>query len=157
MFSSTKKINGFSTCFRQEKSAPIHCSKLHGYSIEFEVEFEGELDDRNWVVDFGFMKRSKNKIRRELNEFTVDEWFKYMFDHTVIVAYDDTQLEWFKSADQAQVLNLRVLPAVGCERFAEYVYNTLSTFLIGEFGDRMRVKKVTCRENINNSASYYEN
>jgi 6-pyruvoyltetrahydropterin/6-carboxytetrahydropterin synthase len=157
-FKSTKLIDGFSCCFRQEKSAPIHCSKLHGYSISFKVIFEGELDSKNWVVDFGFMKRSKNKIewfdRNGLKEFTVDEWFKYMFDHSIVVAKDDTQLDWFKQGDYNGVLQLRIVDNVGCERFAEMVYNVLNNFITKETDGRVKIHSVECFEHSKNSAIY---
>jgi 6-pyruvoyl-tetrahydropterin synthase len=42
---------------------PQHtANSLHGYGISFKVTFEGELDDRNWVWDFGGMKRAKTLI-----------------------------------------------------------------------------------------------
>lgn len=152
-FQSTKVIDGFSSCFRQEKSAPIHCSKLHGYSLSFKVWFEGDLDSRNWIVDFGFMKRSKTKIDYQGQKYTPDEWFKFMFDHTVIVAEDDSQLEWFREAERKNILQLRILPNVGCERFAELVSNILNTFLLNEFGlDGPKIRKVECYENLKNSA-----
>jgi 6-pyruvoyltetrahydropterin/6-carboxytetrahydropterin synthase len=48
--------------FRQWKAEDTHCKFLHGYAVSFRVWFEGELDHRNWVWDFGGMKRSKTKI-----------------------------------------------------------------------------------------------
>ena len=61
-FQSTKIFNGFSTVFRQWQAKETHCRFLHGYAVEFKVTFEGELDHRNWVWDFGGMKRSKTMI-----------------------------------------------------------------------------------------------
>jgi len=159
MYSSTKIIKGFSTCFRQEKANPIHCYKLHGYSISFEVEFESEfLDDKNWVLDFGFLKRSDFRISLDGKNRTIGEWFDYMFDHTVVVAEDDTQLEWFKQGHEAGVLQLRIVKHVGCERFAQMVFEMLENYLrIERKNNSIQVKKVICRENENNSASYYKN
>lgn len=55
-FFSIKKYGherGLSAAFRQWR-ADSHCKFLHGYSLEFEFEFGAhELDERNWVVDFG--------------------------------------------------------------------------------------------------------
>ena len=61
-FQSSKIFDGFSTVFRQWKAEETHCRFLHGYGISFKVYFEGELDDRNWVWDFGGMKRAKTQI-----------------------------------------------------------------------------------------------
>ena len=61
-FQSTKLFDGFSTVFRQWKAEGTHCRFLHGYGVSFRVWFEGELDERNWVFDFGGMKRAKGNI-----------------------------------------------------------------------------------------------
>jgi len=58
-FQSSKVFDGFSTVFRQWKAKTTHCRFVHGYGISFKVYFEGELDERNWVWDFGGMKRAK--------------------------------------------------------------------------------------------------
>ena len=99
MYRSTKKFDGFSTVFRQWKAEDTHCRFLHGYDIEFRITFEGELDERNWVWDFGGMKRAKNKI----DGMTPKEWMDYMFDHTFVVAEDDPFKESFLKMNQAGV------------------------------------------------------
>ena len=57
MYRSYKEFNGYSTAFRQHK-ADSHCRFIHGYALRFKVWFDGELDNRNWVVDFGCFKRN---------------------------------------------------------------------------------------------------
>ena len=61
-FQSSKVFDGFSTVFRQWKAETTHCRFVHGYGISFKVYFEGDLDERNWVWDFGGMKRAKLKL-----------------------------------------------------------------------------------------------
>ena len=61
-FLSTKVFDGFSTVFRQWKAETTHCKYLHGYGVSFKLWFEGDLDERNWVWDFGGMKRAEGKI-----------------------------------------------------------------------------------------------
>ena len=85
MYRSTKLFDGFSCCFRQWKAEKTHCKFLHGYGISFRVTFEGKLDHRNWVWDFGGMKRAETLI----DGLQPKAWMDYMFDHTVIVAIDD--------------------------------------------------------------------
>ena len=79
-FLSTKIYDGYSTCFRQWKATDPHCQYLHGYSVSLKITYEGELDDKNWVVDFGRAKRSDI----EIEGMKVKEWLAYMLDHTVI-------------------------------------------------------------------------
>ena len=87
-FTSTKLFDGYSTCFRQWKAETTHCKFLHGYGVSFRVWFEGELDERNWVWDFGGMKRAKNTI----DSRSPSDYFKFLLDHTTIIAEDDPQL-----------------------------------------------------------------
>ena len=61
-FQSSKVFDGFSVVFRQWRAEQTHCRFVHGYGISFKVYFEGELDDRNWVWDFGGMKRATTLI-----------------------------------------------------------------------------------------------
>ena len=62
-FQSTKLFDGFSCVFRQWKAENTHCRFMHGYGVSFRVWFEGSLDDRNWVWDFGGMKRAQTQVR----------------------------------------------------------------------------------------------
>ena len=118
-FQSTKVYDGFSTCFRQWKADNTHCSYLHGYGTSFKVVFEGALDERNWVFDFGGMKRAKHKI----DGMNPKEYFHWLLDHTTVVAEDDPHLETFKKLDEQNLIQLRILPKVGCEHFASFLFH----------------------------------
>ena len=150
MYKSRKKFDGFSTCFRQWRANTTHCQYLHGYDVEFEITFEGDLDHRNWVWDFGGMKRAKNLIEGRQPK----EWMEYMFDHTVVVAEDDPDMQNFVDMDNRGVIQLRVLPAVGAEKFAEFLYHKLNAFVQTETDGRVKVVKVKFMENHKNSAIY---
>jgi len=150
MYKSRKKFDGFSTCFRQWKANTTHCQYLHGYDVEFEVTFEGDLDHRNWVWDFGGMKRAKNLI----DGMQPKEWMEYMFDHTVVVAEDDPDMQNFKDMHDRGVIQLRVIEAVGAEKFAEFLYHKLNDFVQLETEGRVKVVKVKFMENHKNSAIY---
>ncbi len=151
-FQSTKLFDGYSACFRQWKAEGTHCKFLHGYAVSFRVWFEGELDERNWVWDFGGMKRAKGNIEG----MSPKAYFDYLLDHTTIVAEDDPYLEKFKQLHYDGVIQLRILPSVGCERFAEYLYDKINTFLSEETNGRVRATKVEVYEHERNSASYQE-
>jgi hypothetical protein len=58
--------------------------------------------------------------------------------------------------DDDEIIQLRVLPAVGCERFAEFLYNKINEFLSLETNGRVRATKVEVYENERNNASYGE-
>jgi 6-pyruvoyltetrahydropterin/6-carboxytetrahydropterin synthase len=151
-FQSTKVFDGYSTVFRQWRAEGTHCSFLHGYGISFKIIFEGELDERNWVWDFGGMKRAKNRI----DGMNPKEWMDYMFDHTVIMAEDDPYLELFEDMDKNKLIQLRVIPATGAEQFAKYIYDKVSEFIKIETGNRVRVVSVEFKEHAKNSAIYGE-
>ena len=88
-FQSSKVFDGFSTVFPSMESKTYSLSDfLHGYGVSFKVYFEGDLDERNWVWDFGGMKRAKTQI----DGMSPKEWMDYMFDHTLICAEDDPAL-----------------------------------------------------------------
>lgn len=149
-FKSVKVYDGFSTCFRQWRATGTHCSFLHGYAVSFKVTFVGDLDERNWVFDFGGMKRAKNKI----DEMQPDVWIKWLLDHTVIVAEDDPYLSEFKKMNNDGIIQLRTLPLVGAERFAEYLFGKLNDFVQDETFGKVRVYELEFMEHGKNSATY---
>jgi 6-pyruvoyltetrahydropterin/6-carboxytetrahydropterin synthase len=152
-FQSTKLFDGFSTVFRQWKADGTHCQFLHGYGISFRVWFEGELDERNWVWDFGGMKRANGTI----DGMNPKAWMDYMFDHTTIIAEDDPYLESFKIASDMGIIQLRIIPATGAEQFAKYIYEKLNTFVQEETNGRVKIAKVEFMEHNKNTAIYQEN
>jgi len=151
-FQSSKVFDGFSTVFRQWKATDTHCRFVHGYGISFKVYFEGDLDDRNWVWDFGGMKRAKTQI----DGMSPKAWMDYMFDHTMIIAEDDPELQAFKQMDAAGVAQVRIIPATGAEKFAEYIYTKLNVFVKKETEGRVKVTKVKFAEHGKNAAYYSE-
>lgn len=134
---------GFSCAFRQWK-ADSHCSKLHGYALAFKFIFEcWELDARNWCVDFGGLK----SLRSILED---------TFDHTCVVAEDDPHLDWFKQGDSLGTLRLVVVPAGGCEKFAEMVYEVAEQWLKDAgYSDRVNLVSVEVSEHGANSAIFF--
>ena len=149
-FKSTKLFDGFSTVFRQWKAETTHCRFLHGYGVSFRVTFEGDLDERNWVWDFGGMKRAKTKI----DNMSPKEWMDYMFDHTVLVAEDDPGIGGFKTMDNLGIIQLRIIPATGAEKFAEFIFNKLNTFVQEEADGRVKITQVEFMEHNKNTAIY---
>ena len=130
---------GLSCCFRQWK-ADSHCKYLHGYAIEVRIEFVSTLlDYRNWVFDFGSCKPIK--------QFLTD-----CFDHKTIIAKDDPQLGEFKNLKALGLIDLVVVDAVGCEKFAELIFKWTQNFLAESYGERVKVASVEVREHPANSA-----
>ena len=151
-FQSTKIFDGYSTVFRQWRAKGTHCSFLHGYGISFKIVFEGELDERNWVWDFGGMKRAKTKI----DGMNPKEWMDHMFDHTYIIAKDDPFLNKALAMHNEEVIQLRIIPATGAEQFAKFIYEKVNAFVLEETNNRVRVVSVEFKEHAKNSAIYGE-
>ena len=151
-FQSSKVFDGFSTVFRQWRAENTHCRFVHGYGISFKVYFEGELDHRNWVWDFGGMKRAKTLI----DGMQPKAWMDHMFDHTLIVAEDDPFREAFLEMDSAGAAQVRIIPATGAEKFSEYIFNKINDFVFEETDGRVRVTKVKFMEHGKNAAYYVE-
>ena len=100
---------GHSCAFRQWR-ANSHCNLIHGYALGFEITFEAEeLDDRNWVIDFGDLGVLK-------------QYLKNTFDHTTVIAEDDPMMKFFVELENEGLVDLRVMSNVGCEAFAQEVY-----------------------------------
>ena len=144
-YQSTKVFDNYSVALRQWKAAHSHCELLHGYALKFKVTFVGNLDELNWVCDFGCYKR--NGIKDHMN---------YMFDHTTIVEKDDPELNSFKNLEEKGLIQLRILNHVGCEKFAEYVFNYIDTKVFEETEGRVRVLKVESFEGGTNNSALYE-
>ena len=141
---SIKVFDGYSTAFRQWRATHSHCQYIHGYALKFKVWFEGEIDEKNWVCDFGCFKR--NGIKEKLAN---------QFDHKTVVAADDPHLELFQKMDNIGLIQLKVMEHVGCERFAEWVYNLINDNIQKETDGRISVLKVESFEGgTNNSAIY---
>ncbi len=150
-FFSTKMFDGFSTCFRQPEAHGTHCRFLHGYALKFKVTFEGEIDERNWVFDFGGMKRATATI----NGLSPSQYFSWLLDHTVLISEKDPALREFQMLSIKGAIQLRVMPSVGCERLAEHLFEVINIFLTEETNGRVKATRVEVFEYEKNSAGIY--
>ena len=144
-YQSTKQFGhdlGLSCCFRQWR-AESHCNQLHGYAIAIRLVFEAEeLDVRNWVVDFGSLK--------SLKQMLVDT-----FDHKLLVAEDDPDKDDICALAGMGIADVIVVPAVGCEKFAEYVFGATEVWLQSNgYTPRVKLISAEVREHGANSAIY---
>ena len=112
--------------------------------------FEGDLDDRNWVWNFGGMKRAKTQI----DGMSPKAWMDHMFDHTLICAEDDPALPEWERLNEEGIIQLRVVEATGAEKFAEYIFNKINNFVLEETEGRVKVTKVKFAEHGKNAAYY---
>ena len=141
---STKVIPMGSTAFRQWR-ADSHCKLIHGYRLQCKLWFTAEeLDDKNWIYDFGGCKEIKNILEKQ-------------YDHTTVVAADDPELDTFKLLSEKGMIDLRIAEkGVGIERTAEWVYENANKFVTEQTNNRVRIIKVEVWEHEGNSAIYEE-
>ena len=143
-YQSTKTYGhniGLSACFRQP-NAHSHCKFLHGYSLQFKFVFQArELDERNWVVDFGGLKPLK-------------AWLEDSFDHKVVLDKRDPYLSTFKILEDQGLADLNIVDGVGVEKFAEHAFRFANALVDKMTDGRCWVESVECSEHGANSAIY---
>ena len=139
---STKIIPMGSTAFRQWR-ADSHCKFIHGYRLQCKLWFSSDnLDERNWVFDFGDCKDIKSALEEQ-------------FDHTTCVAADDPELHSFQHLADRGLIQLRIMQdGVGIERTAEWVFNKANEIVEAKTEGRVKVAKVEVWEHEGNSAIY---
>ena len=76
-----------------------------------------------------------------------------MFDHTYLIAKDDPKKGIFYELEKESLIDLRLVDSVGCERFAELVFDKAQEIIQDIYGDRCWVESVTVREHESNSAT----
>jgi 6-pyruvoyltetrahydropterin/6-carboxytetrahydropterin synthase len=156
IYRSTKTFTpeqGLSCVFRQWR-AKSHCRFLHGYAIWVKFTFEARnrdgvalLDENGWVLDFGGLKPLRDKLIE-------------LFDHRLLVASDDPMLPNLRKleygdGDDGSLVQLTILPRVGCEAFAKHCFDLARDFLrITQMNDRIFVCSCEVGEHGANSAIF---
>ena len=140
-YKSTKILELGSCAFRQWRANHSHCKFIHGYRLVAKFWFCcTNLDDKNWVVDFGGLDDLKKILQKQ-------------FDHTFCVAEDDPLLDGFKSLHAAGGCDLRIMSnGVGIERTAEWCLAVADQHVRQITGNRCWVEKVEVWEHEKNSA-----
>lgn len=131
---------GLSCAFRQPNASHSHCSLLHGYALAFTFVFGcNELDDKNWVVDFGGLKDLK-------------DWLESQFDHTVALDAADPMIDMLKQLENWNLADIRVMDGVGCEKFAQHAFEYSNKLIKEQTNNRCWVESVEVKEHGANSA-----
>ena len=138
-------------CIRDRHS---HCQLLHGYAFKFKVWFasnedniDKQLDDMNWIVDFGGFKSQPqgNGLK---------DWMNNMWDHTTLIQKDDPYVDLFQQMEQMGLCKLHLLDKLGAESCAKLVFDKFNEVLSKTDAGRCKIIKVECFENDKNSAIY---
>lgn len=132
---------GLSAVFRQPL-AHSHCKFLHGYSLQFKFVFGcEELDERNWVVDFGGLKPLK-------------KWLEDSFDHKVVVDREDPMLYKLTELESCGLAELTLFDGVGVEKFAEHAHKFADQLVREMTDNRCYCVSAECAEHGSNSAIF---
>lgn len=142
MYRSSKNFIGY-PCAHRRWAHEGHCAWVHGYSRSFMVWFESKerAEHTGFVMDFGDLKEIK-------------VWLEDKFDHTLLLDEADPLLNEFKELEKKGACKLTILPDVGMEGTAKYVYDYLNEWVKAHTNERVWVYSVECRENEKNSAIY---
>jgi 6-pyruvoyltetrahydropterin/6-carboxytetrahydropterin synthase len=98
---STKEYHDAFPCAYRQFRADSHCNLIHGYSFSMKFYFGTDnLDARNWAADYGGLKELKAVLEDQ-------------FDHTLLVAEDDPELETYKLLQEKKLAKLTILPKLG--------------------------------------------
>ena len=131
-FTSTKEyIDAFPCAYRQWRS-DSHCNLIHGYSFSMKFYFgTNDLDARNWAADYGGLKELKKILESQ-------------FDHSLIVAQDDPEMETFNLLSEKGMAKIVVLPRLGCESLADMLYKYVNGVYIPEMWGEGEAKRLWC-------------
>ena len=131
-WTSTKEYHDAFPCAYRQYKADSHCRFLHGYAFSMKFYFgTNDLDVRNWAADYGGLK--------ELKKLLED-----MFDHTLIVAQDDPELETFMLLQEKNMAKIIVLPALGCEALSDMLYKYINGCYIPDLWGEAEAKRLWC-------------
>jgi len=82
----------------------------------------------------------------------VKDFLEDNFDHIMMIASDDPRKQDLYNLDG--IAEIRELPVVGCEAFAEYVYSYVNNEVKRQTSDRVKLVSVECFEHGANSALF---
>jgi 6-pyruvoyltetrahydropterin/6-carboxytetrahydropterin synthase len=131
-FTSTKEyVDEFPCAYKQWK-ADTACNLNHGYSFSIKFYFgANQLDKRGWVIDYGGLRDLKDILKQQ-------------FDHKTIIAKDDPDLEKYRQLERDSILELTVLPGMGCERIADMLYKFVNGVYIPDYLGQGESQRIWC-------------
>ena len=139
---STKTYRQIAPVAYRQWRAGTHCDQIHGYALSFHLEFVGdELDERNWMVDFGSVR-------------TIKQLIEDLFDHKLLVAEDDPMKAELLRLGEIGVASITEVSKTGCEGIADWLYEYINTIWLKENGyvGRCWCSRVEVRETDANMA-----
>jgi len=138
------------TCTKIYKDIPFahrqpnhdgHCAFIHGHNWTVEITFASkELDENNFIVDFGKLKYIKS-------------WIDENLDHACLVNSDDPCLIELGESKYFKFFKMR---DCSCEGIATFLFYTFSDLLKSNEPRDVKIVKLIVKEDSKNSAEYSE-
>jgi 6-pyruvoyltetrahydropterin/6-carboxytetrahydropterin synthase len=89
------------------------------------------LDARNWASYYGGITELKSVLESQ-------------FDHTLLVAEDDPELEFYQEMQRRNLAKLTRLPKLGCEGLADQLYRYVNGVYIPDMWGAGEAERLWC-------------
>lgn len=140
------------TCSKEYRDIPFahrqhnhdgHCARIHGHNWSFKFIFGAtELDENNFVIDFGKLKPLKATLEQ--------------FDHALVLNEDDPQLTYLQEVlESFDLADIIVVPSASSEGLAEMLGRAAHILVQGMTDGRVSVISCTVEEDSKNSATWH--
>jgi 6-pyruvoyltetrahydropterin/6-carboxytetrahydropterin synthase len=138
-FRLRKRFSDLACCHRSRSRQGAKGFFLHGYELQFEIEFGcAETDpDSGTVIDTRGLREVRTALARQ-------------FDHTTLIESDDPQRELFELLAAQDALDLRIMQCTSMEASAAWVFDTVERIVGQATGGRVWVSRIEASENRNN-------
>ena len=109
-YTSTKEYKEIGPLAYRQWRADSHCKLIHGYRLQCKLWFTAdELDDKNWIYDFGGCKEIKNLFEPEYESIQAltgnDKYLKaYKGDSCGLIDYNGNTFMEFLSVSESLLL-----------------------------------------------------
>ena len=131
-YTSTKEYKDAFPCAYRQFRADSHCNLIHGYAFSMKFFFgTNDLDVRNWCADYGGLKELKRTLEAQ-------------FDHTLLVALDDPEIDTFLLLQSKGLAKLTLLPKLGCEGLADMLYKYVNGIYIPDMWGPGEAERLWC-------------
>jgi len=118
-----------------------HCNLIHGHNWSFTFTFGcTELDENEFVVDFGALEFLKN-------------WLEEQFDHAFVYGIDDVASKQMLT-EFPDLFKAIEIEAPSTEGVARYVFKQSKPMIQDAFGERVSLISVSVCEDSKNSVEY---
>lgn len=133
------------------------CSFIHGYTKSFTFVFGcDELDENNWVYDYGTTSSNMPRTMTLIKEFINDH-----LDHGVTTDSSDPMLSKLYEMHDLELIKLFVIPdedgqSGSVEGLCRYFFNRFNPILKDETNGRVWIQSVTISEHHKNSSTFHK-